>query len=104
MTISALRECAKQIFKHIRRKHPMKLSVFGEYGKFTLVGLTRTCPKQKKILNLLPKDHGMDKIPSHAIVPLEYQSKIKDKTWRKMYFFIQKIPFTTEHLICFLSL
>ncbi len=47
MTISALRECAKKKFQHIRRKHPMKLSVFGEYGKFTLVGLTRTCPKKK---------------------------------------------------------
>jgi hypothetical protein len=26
----------------------MKLCVFGEYGKFALVGLTRTCPKPKK--------------------------------------------------------
>jgi hypothetical protein len=26
--------------KHIRRKLPKKLGVFGEFGKFTLVGLT----------------------------------------------------------------
>jgi hypothetical protein len=77
MTISALRECAKKFFKHIKRKRPMKLSVFGEYGKFTLVGLTRTCPKpKKKILNLLRKGHGMGKNTISRYCP--FRVEIKD--------------------------
>ncbi len=31
-----------QLFQLITRKRLMKLSVFGEYGEFTVVGLTRT--------------------------------------------------------------
>jgi hypothetical protein len=40
MTISTLGECKK--IKHIMRKRLMKLSVLGEYGEFTVVGLRRT--------------------------------------------------------------
>jgi hypothetical protein len=41
MTISPLENVQNEI-KHIRRKRHMKLSIFGEYGEFTVVGLIRT--------------------------------------------------------------
>jgi hypothetical protein len=41
MTISALGECIERSKAHLE-KTLKKLSVFGEYGEFTVVGLSRT--------------------------------------------------------------